>query len=80
MRKGPSFIPNPTEINWFNLKRGFDNFVNKLRYMATKSNDGNKKNTNPKLDSSTLGTLHWKSTSNSEAAKYKLPKGKDRHK
>ena len=44
LRKGPSFIPNPTDINWFNLKRDFDNFVNKLRYMATKQNDENKKN------------------------------------
>ena len=32
--KGPSFIPNPTNINWFNLERDFDNFVNRLRCMA----------------------------------------------
>ena len=36
--KNPSFISNP-DIKWFNLKRGFDNFANKLLYMATKPND-----------------------------------------
>ena len=55
LRKGPSFIPNPTDINWFNLKRDFDNFVNKLRYMATKQDDENQKNTDPLSDSSTSG-------------------------
>ena len=28
--KGPSFILNPPDVNWFKLKRDFDNFVNKL--------------------------------------------------
>ena len=43
LQKRPSFIPNPTYINWFKLKLDFDNFVNKFRYMATKQNDENKK-------------------------------------
>ena len=30
LRKGPSFVANPTDISWQNLKRDFDNFVNKL--------------------------------------------------
>ena len=55
LRKGPSFIPNPTDINWLNLKLEFDNFVNKLRYVATKPNDENQKNAVPQLDSSTSG-------------------------
>ena len=55
LREGPSFIPNPTDINWLNLKRDSDNFVNKLRYTATKQDDENKKNGDPQLDSSTLG-------------------------
>ena len=55
LRKGPSFIPNPTDTNWFNLKRDFDNFVNKLRYLTTKQDDENKKNTDPLSDSSTSG-------------------------
>ena len=56
MQKRPSFIPNPTYINWFKLKLDFDNFVNKFRYMATKQNDENKKkNPDPQLNSSTSG-------------------------
>ena len=56
MRKGPSFIPNSTDINWFNLKRDFYNFVNKLRYMETKQNDENKKeNADPQIHSSASG-------------------------
>ena len=34
LRKGPSFVPNPTDINWQNLKRDFHNFVNQLRHHA----------------------------------------------
>ena len=26
LRKGPSFIPTPTDTNWYNLKHGFDIF------------------------------------------------------
>ena len=55
MLKSSSFIPNPTDINWFNLKRDFDNFVNKLRYMETKPNDENLKNADPQSDSSISG-------------------------
>ena len=36
LRKGPSFIPRPTDINWYNLRRDFDNFANKLRYQVLK--------------------------------------------
>ena len=55
MQKDPSFIPNPIDINWFNLKRDFDNFVNKLHYKATKKVDESKNNADPQLDSSTSG-------------------------
>ena len=37
LRKGPSFVPNPTDINWQNLKHNFDNFVNKLRHHASET-------------------------------------------
>ena len=37
LRKGPSFVPNPTNINWQNLKCDFDNFVNKLRHHASET-------------------------------------------
>ena len=57
MQKGPLFIPNPTDINWFNLKRGFNNFVNNLPYMATKQDDENQKNADPLLNSSTSGLV-----------------------
>ena len=43
LRKGPAFIPNPTDINWFNLKCDFASFINKLRYIATKPNDETQK-------------------------------------
>ena len=36
LREGPSFIPTPTDINWYNLRRDFDNFVNKLRCQVSK--------------------------------------------
>ena len=38
LRKGPSRtdIPAPTGINWYNLRRDFDSFVNKLRYRVLK--------------------------------------------
>ena len=32
LRKGSSFIPTPPDINWYDLRRDFDSFVNKLRY------------------------------------------------
>ena len=40
LRKGPSFVPNPTDINWQNLKRDFDNFVNKHRHHASETTTG----------------------------------------
>ena len=36
LREGPSFIPIPTDINWYNLRRDFDSFVNKRRYRVSK--------------------------------------------
>ena len=56
MGKGTSFILNSKDINLFNLNRYFGNFVNKLRYMASKPNDENEKNADRHLDSrNTLG-------------------------
>ena len=56
MQKGPSFVPNPTDINWYDLKRDFDKFVNKLRQAATKPNEEHTENENilqnPKMKSS----------------------------
>ena len=55
LQKDLSFISTPIDINWFKLKHDFDNFVNKLRYKATKQVDENKKNADRQLDSSTSG-------------------------
>ena len=55
MRKRPPLNPNLTYINWFNLKRDFDNFVKSLCYKATRHDDQNKKNADPQLDSRTSG-------------------------
>ena len=31
LKKGPSFIPTPKDVNWFNLRQDFDKFTNQLR-------------------------------------------------
>ena len=51
LRKGPSFVPNPTDINWQNLKRDFDNFVNKLRHHASETTTEVPASNNEHLDS-----------------------------
>ena len=37
LKKGPSFVPIPADINWCNLWQDFDSFVNKFRYHALKT-------------------------------------------
>ena len=32
LAKGPSFIPTPADINWYELRKDFTSFVNQLRY------------------------------------------------
>ena len=51
LRKGPSFVPNPTDINWQNLKRDFDNFFNKLRHHASETTTEVPTSNNEHLDS-----------------------------
>ena len=36
LRKGPSFIQTPTDINWYSLRHDFHSFFNKLRYQVSK--------------------------------------------
>ena len=31
LKKGPSFVPTPKDVNWFNLCQDFDKFTNQLR-------------------------------------------------
>ena len=54
LRKGPSFIPTPADINWYSLRRDFDSFVNKLRYRVSKP-----------AETSSISVNHTKNISNS---------------
>ena len=42
LKKDPSFIPTPKDVNWFNLHQDFDEFTNQLR---TKFNQAIEKST-----------------------------------
>ena len=37
LAKGPSFIPSPADINWYELRKDFTTFANQLRYKAKQS-------------------------------------------
>ena len=54
LKKGPSFIPTPTDINWHNLRRDFDSFVNKLRYRVSKPAETSSINVNHTTNVSNL--------------------------
>ena len=56
LRKGPSRtdIPAPTGINWYNLRRDFDSFVNKLRYRVSKPAETSSINVNHTTNVSNL--------------------------
>ena len=54
LRKGPSFIPTPTDIKWYNLRRDFDSFVNKLRYRVSKPAETSSINVNHTTNVSNL--------------------------
>ena len=51
LSKGPSFVPTPKDINWFNLKQDFDSFTNKLR------NKVNNYNTTEQSENTDVNTL-----------------------
>ena len=34
LKKGPSFIPTPTNINWYDVRKDFTKFINKIRHLA----------------------------------------------
>ena len=34
LKKGPSFVPTPTDINWYNVRKDFTKFINKTRHFA----------------------------------------------
>ena len=39
LRKGPSFVPTPSDINWYKVRRDFDKLVKQLRYRVTHSTE-----------------------------------------
>ena len=34
LKKGPSFVPSPTDINWYEVRKDFTKFNNKIRHPA----------------------------------------------
>ena len=34
LKKGPSFVPVPTDINWYEVRKAFTKFTNKIRHLA----------------------------------------------
>ena len=34
LNKGPCFVPIPTDINWYEVRKDFTKFINKIRYLA----------------------------------------------
>ena len=34
LKKDPSFVPTPTDINWYEVRKDFTKFTNKIRYIA----------------------------------------------
>ena len=34
LKKGTSFVPTPTDINWYEVRKGFTKFTNKTRHIA----------------------------------------------
>ena len=34
LKKGPSFVPTPTDINWYEIRKDFTKFTNKIRHLA----------------------------------------------
>ena len=34
LKKGPSFIPTPTNINWYDNRKDFTKLINKIRHFA----------------------------------------------
>ena len=34
LKKGPSFVPTPTDINWYEVRKDFTKFTNKIRHIA----------------------------------------------
>ena len=44
--KGPSFVPTPSDVNWYEMRKDFDKFVNQLRLKARDIIEPNANTTN----------------------------------
>ena len=44
--KGPSFVPTPSDVNWYEMRTDFDKFVNQLRFKARNILEPNANTTN----------------------------------
>ena len=47
LKKEPSLAPTPSDINWYEVRRDFDKFVNQLRYRVTHFTEIASKQENP---------------------------------
>ena len=45
LKKSPSFIPTPKDVNWFNLRQDFDKFTNQSRTKFNQAIDKSTKKT-----------------------------------
>ena len=43
--KGPSFVPTPSDVNWYEMRKDFDKFANQLRFKAKNTLEANSNNT-----------------------------------
>ena len=44
--KGPSFVPTPSDVNWYEMRKDFDKFVNQLHFKARDIIEPNANTTN----------------------------------
>ena len=49
LKKGPSFVLTPTDINWYEVDKGFTKFTNKIRRLADL--DQQQEQVNPQVNS-----------------------------
>ena len=57
LKKAPSFIPTPKDVNWFNLRQDFNKFTNQLRTKFNQSIDkSTEKNRNITTNNSSNNT------------------------
>ena len=43
--KGPSFGPTPSDVNWYEMRKDFDKFVNQLRFRGKNTLEANSNDT-----------------------------------